>query len=135
MLIVKTLLTLRSETNFDLFWKKARMRGAEWDVEGSQLPRRRKTQGGTKKGPVKEVFIQQLKVYIGKTTLKLSLVDLIKRDFVFTLVLSNSSLILHLEKGLNFLLCVSKTLKRVEVTVEGILDNINIQIIECVINI
>ena len=44
MLIVKILLTLRSETNFDLFWKKARMRGAEWDVEGSQLPRRRKTQ-------------------------------------------------------------------------------------------
>ena len=47
-----------------------RMRGSEWDVEYPQLPRRRKTLRRYEQG-TKEVFIQQLKVCIGKATLKL----------------------------------------------------------------
>ena len=35
--------TLRSDANFDLFWKKAELRRSEWNVEEPQLPRRRKT--------------------------------------------------------------------------------------------
>lgn len=43
MLTVKTLQTLRSDANFDLFWKKVEGRRSEWDVEEPQLPRRHKT--------------------------------------------------------------------------------------------
>lgn len=43
MLTVKTLQTLRSVENFDLFWKKVELRRSEWDVEEPQLPRRCKT--------------------------------------------------------------------------------------------
>ncbi len=43
MLTVKTLQTLRSDANYDLFWKKVEGRRSEWDVEEPQLPRRHKT--------------------------------------------------------------------------------------------
>ena len=42
MLTVKTLQSLRSESNFDMFWEKVEMRREEFELEEPHLPRRRK---------------------------------------------------------------------------------------------
>ena len=42
MLTVKTLQTIRSDSNFDLFWDKVEARRVQFDVEEPVLPRRRK---------------------------------------------------------------------------------------------
>lgn len=42
MLTVKTIQSVRSNTNFDLFWDKAELMRVKWDVDEPQLPRKRK---------------------------------------------------------------------------------------------
>lgn len=68
MLTVKTLQTLRSVENFNLFWKKVELRRSEWDVEEPQLPRRRKTPRRYEEGSEGTFHTT---ISIGQSTLKL----------------------------------------------------------------